>query len=148
MKPIPPTIAFLQNPWFPPDTRKEAIDRYTTGQDFHRRLLGTTMSGRRLRQAFGDVVYGQIHWDNVAPAASHIASGVTEVDMLHVERSMARVKPIIILTFGVIARDALKNSIYGAQTKMFHCHHPNARHKTLSDLQQFALRVQQYVDSL
>ncbi len=60
-------VAFLQNPWFPPGTRKGVVDRYTLDQDFHKRLLANTMSGRRLLQAFGQEDFKKIWWDNVSP---------------------------------------------------------------------------------
>ena len=140
-------LAFMQNPWFPPNTAKRHVELYNTDQEFHRRLLAGTMSGRRLRQAFGDL-FGKIHWDNVAPAAAEEASGVTDVDMKHVERVIGEVKPQLILTFGTLAKGALENSIRAYKIKRMDCHHPNARGRTQGDLDQFASDVQSYITSV
>ena len=137
----------MQNPWFPPETAQRHVELYNTNQEFHRRLLAGTMSGRRLRQAFGNL-FNTIHWDNVAPAAAEEASGVTDVDMKHVERVIGEVKPQLILTFGNLAKGALDNAIRAYKIKRMDCHHPNARHKTQGDLDQFASDVQSYITSV
>lgn len=138
-------VAFMQNPWFPPDTRKELIDKYLTDQDFHRRLLGQTMSGHRLKVAFGDEWFARIFWDNVAPLASPHASGITKPDMAHVDKIITEQKPGLILTFGTLAKETLLKCSGAVRTKLLHCHHPNARHHTQAELDQFAQEVRDWV---
>jgi uracil-DNA glycosylase len=141
-------LVFLQNPWFPPGTAKQHIDRYTTDQEFHRRLLAGTMTGQRLRQAFGETMFRDIWWDNVAPAAAEVSTGVTEIDEEHVERVIKQVKPDLIISFGKLAEDALDGSIAAEPIPYMCCHHPNARHKTTQDLCEFAVEVQQSIERL
>jgi hypothetical protein len=137
--------AFLQNPWFRPGTPKELIFRYNTDQVFHRHLLARCMTGSRLNQAFG-TLYESIHWDNVAPHAATEAAGKTDIDMIHVEKVLKATSPDLILTFGNHAKEALAGSIQRGDTPMLHCHHPNARGKTVNDLCQFGVEVLQYIN--
>jgi hypothetical protein len=142
----PKILAFMQNPWFEPGTRPEITDKYRTDQEFHRRLLARTMSGGRLLQAFGPDMFGKIWWDNVAPAAAFEAAGKTDVDAQHVERVINEVRPDLIITFGILAEEAVDNSILATDIDYMCCHHPNARHHTVSELMNFAIDVQQWVE--
>lgn len=142
----PVIVAFMQNPWFPPGTKKEVVDRYLSDQDFHRRLLARTMSGRRLLDAFGPDMFGRIHWDNVAPTAAEEANGKTDVDAEHIERVLNRVKPDLIICFGKLAEWAITNSFEGDGKKYLLCHHPNARGKTSADMAEFVIRVAEWCD--
>lgn len=141
-------VAFMQNPWFPPGTQRAHVDRYRTDQEFHQRLLSRTMSGGRLLQAFGPDTFSKIWWDNVAPEAAEEAAGQTEIDYDHVERVIHTQKPDLIISFGALAERALDNSIGAIEIPYMCCHHPNARGKTVSDLAQFAIDVQQKIEEL
>lgn len=137
-------LAFLQNPWFPPGTKKEHIDRYTTDQEFHQRLLSRTMSGQRLLNAFGAGMFARIWWDNVSPEAAEEASGKTEIDMRHVEKVIDEQSPDLILCFGKPAQEAVDKAAGAITRKILYCHHPNARYKTQDDLNKFAQEVWDY----
>jgi len=137
-------VAFMQNPWFPPGTQREVIDRYKTDQEFHRRLLRETMSGYRLHQAFGDL-FDRIHWDNVAPEAVDHPKKRSPVNVKHVDNVILTVKPNLILTFGEVAREAIADSIAAIRIKTMYCHHPNARYKFQADLDYFGQQVWDYV---
>jgi hypothetical protein len=141
-------LAFMQNPWFPPSTRREYVDRYRTDQEFHKYLLARTMSGQRLLQAFGPEMFDSIHWDNVAPEAAEEASGKTDIDHEHVERVILHVMPDLIISFGKLAEEALDGSIYAIKIPYMCCHHPNARGYTMADLAQFAVDVQQKIEEM
>jgi hypothetical protein len=134
-------VAFLQNPWFPPGTKKEHVDKYTTDQRFHRRLLANTMSGRRLLEAFGEDTFKEIWWDNVSPDPAWTSAGVTSTVMAHVERVLREQDPDLILVFGLQAKQAVSRSVGSIKRKVMACHHPNARFKTQEDLNKFALDV-------
>lgn len=142
----PTILAFMQNPWFPVGTARTHIDRYLTDQEFHRRVLAGSMSGGRLKDAFGPDMFNRIWWDNVAPEAATFAAGQMEIDFDHVERVIERVKPDLILTFGNLAERAIVSSIQAADMLYMPCHHPNARHRTSADLADFAIRVASWVD--
>lgn len=142
----PTILAFMQNAWFPAGTSKEAIDKYKTDQEFHRRLLARTMSGGRLLSAFGPDMYNRIWWDNVSQAHTEEADGVAPIDMEHVERCIMTVKPDVIIGFGRLAEMALDSSLFAMDIDYFICHHPNARHRTAADLSDFAILIQQWCD--
>jgi hypothetical protein len=139
-------MAFMQNPWFPYGTEKGIIDRYRTNQEFHRRLLSESMSGQRLLMAFGREWFERIWWDNVAPEAADEPRKKTPVDMKHVEAMIQIVKPDLILTFGKMAQEALDTSAGAISKKLMYCHHPNARFRTQSELDQFAQEVFDWVN--
>ncbi|UOF78078.1 protein (G:T/u specific DNA glycosylasE)-glycosylasE [Caudoviricetes sp.] len=139
-------VAFMQNPWFPAGTSREKIHAYKTVQRYHQDVLKETMSGYRLIQAFGEEMFRRIYWDNVAPEPADNARGVTPVDMKHVEAIIAVNDPHLILTFGKVAEDTLKKSVASINRHMMHCHHPNARSMTQSDLDIFAWQVWDWVN--
>jgi len=142
----PKIIAFMQNPWFTIETPRTVVDKYKTDQEFHKRILLETMSGQRLINAFGPTVFHAIHWDNVAPEAAPEADGETEIDPSHVEKVISVIEPDLIITFGNLAKSALKNSILAEDIHVMNCHHPNARYKTAGDLGEFAIRVSEWCD--
>lgn len=133
----------MQNPWFPDNTDAEVIRKYREDQEYHRKLLSRTMSGYRLSHAFGSAFW-RIHWDNVATDHANEASAKTEVDMNHVEALIEKIRPDLILTFGQLAMETINRSIYAKGVVTMSCHHPNARHKTQADLDQFAINVLDY----
>lgn len=133
-------LGFLQNAWFPSETDERHIIMYRDCQEFHRRLLKSTMSGHRLHMAFGDL-YGVIHWDNVGPAAIGNPDGLTKPDMRYVEKIIKQVAPDLILAFGNSARDAVTASIGAINREVMYCHHPNARHHFQAELDAFAQSV-------
>lgn len=135
-------VAFLQNPWFPPGTAERHIIAYRDNQAFHRRLLEGTMSGKRLREAFEDL-YEVIHWDNTNWRPAYMASGREEPDHQHMIDVLQREKPDLVLCFGNQARDAMRalNRLANRNDPFLVCHHPNARHRTQMDLNNFAILV-------
>lgn len=142
----PTIVAFMQNAWFPAGTAKSLVHRYATDQDFHKFLLKRTMSGGRLLSAFGPDMFNRIWWDNVSQAHTEEADGIAPIDMEHVERVLVTIRPHVVLGFGRLAEKALDSSIFAMDIDYFICHHPNARHKTASDLADFAVLIQQWCD--
>lgn len=142
----PKIVAFMQNPWFPPGTDRRHVDRYTTDQEFHRRILARSMSGVRLMSALGPALFNAIWWDNVAPTATEESSGISEIDMGHVETALTEQRPDLILAFGRVAEAALDKSFIAMEIPCLCCHHTNARGKTMSDLSEFAVWVAQWID--
>jgi hypothetical protein len=131
-------LAFLQSPSDAtfPDTEKHLLDKYRDDQAYHRKMLRQSMTGNRLYQSFGPL-FDEIHWDNVAP--------IKEVDHEHINDMIVKMEPDLILTFGNDARDALADSIGAIRIKVMECHHPNARYRTQSELDDFAAKVREYV---
>lgn len=142
----PVILAFMQNAYFPEGTDPRHIKRYIDDQDFHKRVLKESMSGGRLYQAFAEL-YEQIWWDNVSTHVAHYAGGKGEIDWAHTEGLIKRLKPDLILAIGNLAYDAVHDSIQRGETPYMRCHHPNARHKTLADLCDFAQSVREWVST-
>ncbi len=149
MRPVLPIeiVAFLQNPWFPMDTADRHILLYRDDQDFHRRLLVQTMTGRRLYEAFGDW-FAQIHWDNANWRPVWMPGGKQSFDPFWMSSVIGTQKPKLIITFGREAQMGLDAITWphGDEIPDFlYCHHPNARFKTQADLAMFALKVKGHV---
>jgi len=138
-------VAFLTRSWLPEGTEKELIYAYKTKQEVHRQILRTTATGYRLVQAFGDKMFNRIHWDNVCPEVTDHPRKRSPVEIKHVESVITVLRPHLILTFGEIANEAIKESVAAIRTKVMACHHPNARYKYQVDLDMFAQRVWDYV---
>lgn len=135
-------VAFMQNPWFKPGTPQWWVDQYREDQVFHRKILARSMSGARLRKAFGDELFGRIHWDNVNWRPSDFSAGMLPPDMDHIRNVYDRVNPSLVICFGRVAFAALQE--FDPPCPVWGCHHPNARHKTFLDLEAFAKMVADY----
>lgn len=129
-------VAFLLSPSDAVFSNQPAhvLDKYRDDQVYHRKMLRQSMTGNRLYQAFGDL-YEMIWWDNVIPV------GGTEPDAKHVNKVIMEQKPDLILTFGKAAETTIEDSIAAINRMTMSCHHPNARFKTQSDLDLFAMKV-------
>lgn len=138
-------LAFLQNPWFKPGTDWSVIEKYRDDQKFHRGVLLGCMSGQRLFAALGGELFTQIHWDNTNWRPAWYAAGREEPDFSHMAEVIATVDPHIVIAFGNQAWDALQNPRikfpYNWDGKVLRCHHPNARHKTQADLDNFGCEL-------
>ncbi len=134
-------VAFMQNPWFPQGTAEKHIIRYRDDQDFHRRLLANTMSGRRLREAFRDW-FDKIWWDNADWHPDWYLQKL-RADQEHIIQVIEMCNPELVISFGSIANEAIGLICIGHFPELPHlrCHHPNARHKTQHDLDIFAQDV-------
>lgn len=140
-------VAFLQNPWFRPGTSQHHIELYRDNQEFHRKVLAMSMSGRRLVRAFGDL-YDKIHWSNTSWRAAERASGRMPTDIAYMSEVISAQNPELILCFGRQAHDAcMEMRMMSSRWKIpyLSCHHPNAYGKFQSDLNMFADAVREYL---
>lgn len=139
-------VAFLQNPWFEEGTLQRLIDAYRADIKLRRKVLAESMTGKRLLSAFGEDWYNSILWDNANPTESCVASGFSLPDFSHIRKVIEQNKPKLILTFGAHARGGICAVQLADMTEIPHliCHHPNARHKTMQDLIDFANTVKIY----
>lgn len=139
-----PIVAFLQNP-SAVDSKLD-LEQYVTDQEYHRRALVVSMSGKRLHSAFGATMFRHIHWDNASTSFTVYA------DLEHMCRVIDTHRPQLILTFGRIPTEAMRalRQKSGAveQIEFMACHHPNARFKTQYDLGKFAAKVIEHVESM
>lgn len=135
-------LAFLQNPHFVPGTPENIIEFYRDDPDYHRDILAASMSGARIKKAFGKL-FKEIIWDNANWRPGTRASTKMPADPEHMQRQIDKYHPTLIITFGTEARDALLAVTYDCPA--LHCHHPNARFKTQKDLEYFADQVQKHI---
>lgn len=140
--PAPTVLAFLQNPHFIPGTPENIIEFYRDDPDYHRDILAASMSGARIKKAFGKL-FKEIIWDNANWRPGTRASTKMPADPEHMQRQIDKYHPTLIITFGTEARDALLAVTYDCP--VLHCHHPNARFKTQKDLEYFANQVQKHI---
>src|SRR5438067_416503 len=93
-------LAFLQNPWFRASTDPRHIAMYREDQNFHRRVLLMSATGRALYRAFGPELYAQIHWDNANPHHGGERGAQFPPDVWHMLTIVVSVRPDVILLFG------------------------------------------------
>lgn len=135
-------LAFLLSPsdsLFYEGTANWIIEKYRDDLDYHRMRLKESMTGRRLYEAFGDL-FDVIIWDNVNPYPA-----TDFPDQKHIGKVIAKHSPDLIITFGETAKKAIYNSTAWLDKPTMNCHHPNARYRTQSDLNTFALEVRNYM---
>lgn len=151
-----PVVAFLQNCWFRPGTNPETIRLYLSNQKFRRKVLEMSMTGRRLKSAFGEH-YRQIWWDNASEYVAPTSPGKSAADPEHMNRILDLVKPRAVICFGAIANQGMQ-AVWDLQKivtppelqflidifrdghwKYFP--HPNARGLLQSQLNEFAAEI-------
>lgn len=127
-------VAFLQNPWFPPGTDFMHISRYKNDDDFRRRVLARSKTGRRLMICWGPDWFSRIIWDNVCPEAGTYSryKGIPSTD--HVAWVIERHDPHVVITYGRLATETLckyrNETDSGERFVMFDFAHPNAMGQT------------------
>lgn len=147
-------VAFMQNPWFKSRISPHHVERYTHNQDFHRRVLVGSMSGRRLQRAFGEN-FDKIWWDNANPEPVYgNSSGKQPPNIYHMIAVICRIAPRIVITIGNEAYSGMQtiakmeHEIRMPDYVRMHVHHPNARGKTQQDLDDFAVDVMNKIGEL
>lgn len=93
-------LAFLQNPWFKPGTDERHVRMYAENDDFRRRVLAMSATGRALIRAFGEPLYSRIVWDNASPAHGERRDAQFPPDIVHMMTSIVRNQPDVLLLFG------------------------------------------------
>jgi hypothetical protein len=147
-----PVVAFMQNPWFKPGISQRHIDMYTHDQDFHRRVLAQSMSGKRLMQAFGEY-YDNIWWDNANPIPVFQSNGRQDPNIYHMMGVISKFAPLVVMTVGQQAYqgmqliEKMEHEVRLPNYIRRHCHHPNARGRTQQELNDFASMVLDYVQN-
>lgn len=101
-------LAFLQNAWFPKDTRLDYITKYLNDDVFRRRVLARSWSGRRLIYAFGEEMFSKIIWDNVSIEVGPYARYKGKPTLEYVKHVLKRHNPDLILTFSGMAEGTIQ----------------------------------------
>lgn len=130
-------VAFMQNQWVKDPARLQAmIDRAPDPEERRRGFITTLLfmgcvTGRRLRTYLGRDLCGQIIWEEASREITGSASAKVTADLVHIERVISQEKPDVIITFGSIARDALR-ALPESVTEEVRCvasPHPAARNQ-------------------
>lgn len=117
-------LAFMQNMWVKDVDRVERLIA-KHGERYRQRaiamfLFAGCVSGRRLKQAFGDELCGQIKWDEVSRQISGHPAFVPTADEVHMQTVIAHYKPDVIICFGKIAANAIDAIWRGTTIKAPH----------------------------
>jgi len=152
-------LCFMQNMWVkkPKKMYKILKEKPNDWNMWCKTLLfaGCT-SGRRLKQAFGDVVNLMI-WDETTKEICDNPRTVPKADLTHISDTIKRIKPDIIITFGKHAEKAVcdmyeSGVIYYHSTPLpkhfFLCTHPAARQPdTIEKLTRIAQKLNNVLQS-
>lgn len=139
-------VAFLQNPWFKPGIDERVIEQYRDDQRFHRKVLSQCMTGKRLMRAFKEL-YDEIWWDNTNWRPGNTPSVAVVPDFDHMLTTLRLKNPELVLCIGRQAYHAVMtvNEMVTRPYPILVGHHPNARHKTQADLDEFARKVREWI---
>lgn len=131
--PAPVVLAFLQNVWVKdPEWFKRQVAEGGEARRLklmRRLLFMQCLSGRRLKQAFGDGLCQRIVWEESTREVAGDPRTVFPADMGHIAAALRRHEPAVVLTFGVVARDAVAELWGGPCIQM---PHPAARQRDTS----------------
>lgn len=132
-------VAFLQNMWaYQPDRivlqRRKLIRRL---------LFAGCLTGKRLKDTFGDELCQLIVWENASPIIGNQANSNPQPDIDHIKLILEEEQPDLVIAFGVRARIALDGIWKG---KLIVAPHPAARGKyTMRNLRQAGKKVLEIV---
>lgn len=104
-------VAFTQNQYFRDPVRVKEIYEKNPAlwESLNRKFMfGGCLSGRRLQETFGWDMCNQIIWDTITTQIGDRSNSVFPVDPQHIRNVMAKHNPSIILSFGVLAREAIQ----------------------------------------
>lgn len=140
-------LAFLQNAWFRVGTDERHIRLYRENQEFHRRVLALSATGRALKKMLGPL-YDEIVWDNASQEHGWVREHVSPPDPHYIARRVAEIKPDVVLLFGRQAeigwdRMAELTNLYSFPdycVQVLRAPHPMAR-GSAEHLKKIALRV-------
>ena len=133
-------MAFLQNAWFKPGTPPRHLARFRCDQDFRRRVISRSYTGKRLVDAFGADLYGQILWWDCTEEIGQVSTHKAKPDFTYINNAIIKCKPDLILTFGTVATAAIRT--LQPRAPVMSTAHPAARNKYKCEkLNLFAQRV-------
>lgn len=130
------TLAFLQNTWSKdPERVRKHIERH--GDKYRKRLVyyalfgSGSLTGRRLKTAFGEESIKDIVWEEASPEVGSHSGSWFPPDLPHIRRIIQEEKPDVILTFGRIAGEGL-SQVETAGVPVISGPHPTARMKDVA----------------
>lgn len=144
-------LAFLQCQWFKnPDAVRAIYAKHATDLDRRaklnaRFLFRESLTGKRLRYAFGDLCR-EVVWEEVSTEIGGGSSAVFPANAGHMCSVLNHHRPSIVMTFGKIAADAMRRIDCDGLDRPYKVicgPHPAARcESVVDDLRKMLVRVQ------
>lgn len=109
-------VVYLQNMWVKEPAKIQAsLDRHKDNPMFWNKmckllLFAGCITGRRIKNAFGDLVNDMI-FDETTKEIAGDSKKIFKPDYFHIESSLNRLKPDVVICFGAIATKAVTNVI-------------------------------------
>lgn len=135
-------LAIMQNQWFrDPERVKKIYERNPERRTHFIRqfLFFNCLSGRRLQKAFGADLCRRIVWEEASPQIGGTSRSVYPADLDHLRRAIQAHEPDLIICFGKIAGDALRE--IKPPVEVLFAPHPAARNNPLADLAKLMGRI-------
>lgn len=150
----PAVLCFMQNQWQPDADDWRAYWAEKRGQSHFYALRlrvignyirnGKSMTARRLQSAFGDMIE-DMAWENSTWQVGNRPSSKFPADLDHMNAVIEVVNPLVIVSFGSIARDGLlKMDLSGRRHVSFK--HPTARGLESSEIATWRPMLEQYLE--
>lgn len=119
-------LGLLQNQWArDPAAVLAMLARWPQRRhELIRVMLARSLSGERLRAAFGDW-FAKIVWENASPCVAGESDGSFAPDTAHVNAAIVSIEPQVVIAFGVQAARAIYSSDWWGRTIL--SPHPAAR---------------------
>lgn len=160
----PVTVAFLQNQWFKnPDKIRGMYEGHAAKIGLYPArarlnelfLFYRSLTGRRLKAAFGDEACRQIVWEEASAVVGGVSSSAYPADPTHMIAVIQHHQPSVVLTFGKIANDGINAVMQLVHRDRLACPkfmilcapHPAARHASVPfELKATAFAWRTWVD--
>jgi hypothetical protein len=125
-------VAFLQNQWFKPRSvptiqrmyREHGATPEGRAKVNARLLFFKSVTGQRLKAAFSDMC-DRIIWEESSCHVGCESSSKFPADPVHINAVLDHFKPDVVLAFGTVAKEALRDI---ARVAVIAAPHPAARH--------------------
>ncbi len=136
----PRVLAFLQNLWVrDPERVKSIIARggeKVRNQIIARLLFAGGLTGRRLRQAFGEDLCRRIIWEECTREIAGDARTILKPSRAHILTALGDKiadRPVLVVAFGRIAAEAVRSCCFGKFIPFIASPHPAARQADVMD---------------
>jgi hypothetical protein len=107
-------LAFLQNQWFKDPERVREM--YAEHPEHRQRYIASFLfmgctTGKRLEAAFGEDLCQEIIWEEASLEVAGYSAASFPADPVHIENTLLKFKPSVVLTFGKIASNGLRTIV-------------------------------------